>query len=103
MRGVRPAYLLGFLALILAVVAPIVVRWASAPAGPAITIIDLAGDERTIGLEATRNGITGSVRLARIDSDGSRIVHEETQLPKTVTLALKPWQMCCIEQTRPGF
>ncbi len=51
MRGIRPAYLLGFLALIVAVVTPIVVRWTSAPAGPTIAIIDLAGTERTIGLK----------------------------------------------------
>ena len=51
MRGIRPAYLLVFLALILAIVSPIVIRWASAPDGPAIVIADPAGDERTIDLE----------------------------------------------------
>ena len=77
--------------------------WRSASGTVCYALANLSDKSQTLGLEATRNGMTGSVRLARIDSDGSRIVHEETQLPKTVTLTLEPWQMCCIEQTRWGF
>jgi hypothetical protein len=49
-RGMRPAYLVAFLALLVAVVVPIVVRWAVAPRGPAIEIVDGAGRGRTVTL-----------------------------------------------------
>ena len=49
-RGIRSAYLIGFLALILAVVMPIVVRWTVAPSGPGIEIVDVIGQERTVTL-----------------------------------------------------
>lgn len=47
---IRPAYLIGFLALIGAVVVPIVVRWAVVPSGPAIEIVDASGRGRTVTL-----------------------------------------------------
>lgn len=50
-RGIRPAYLIGFLALIIAVVIPIVVRWVVAPTGPAIEIVDVIGRQRVITLK----------------------------------------------------
>ena len=40
----------------------------------------------------------GSVCLTRIDPDGSRVLFDEVQLPTLVTLELRPWQMCCVEQ-----
>ena len=49
-RGIRPAYLIGFLALIIAIVIPIVVRWAVVPSGPAIEIVDVIGRQRVITL-----------------------------------------------------
>jgi hypothetical protein len=49
-RGIRLAYLIGFLALIVAVVVPIVVRWVVPPGGPAIEIIDAIGRQRVITL-----------------------------------------------------
>lgn len=49
-QGVRWAYLIGFLALVAAVVTPIVVRWAVAPSGPAIEIVDASGRRRTLTL-----------------------------------------------------
>ena len=49
-RGIRPAYLVAFLALILVVVVPIVVRWSVEPAGPAIGIVDTVGREWTMTL-----------------------------------------------------
>ena len=49
-RGIRLAYLIGFLALTIAVVVPIVVRWAVAPSGPAIEIVDVIGRRRVITL-----------------------------------------------------
>ena len=49
-RGVRPAYLIGFLALIIVVVIPIVVRWAVGPSGPAIQIVDVIGRQRVVTL-----------------------------------------------------
>jgi len=50
-RGIRPAYLIGFLAVIVAVVVPILVRWAAVPDGPAIEIVDVVGQERTVTLQ----------------------------------------------------
>lgn len=50
-RGIRMAYLIGFLALIIAVVIPIVVRWAAVPDGPAIEIVDMIGQKRTVTLQ----------------------------------------------------
>ena len=49
-RRIRPAYLIGFLALIIAVVIPNVVRWSVAPSGPAIEIVDVIGRQRVITL-----------------------------------------------------
>lgn len=49
-REIRLAYLLGFVALIVAVVSPIVVRWAVAPGSPAIEIVDVSGRRQTITL-----------------------------------------------------
>jgi hypothetical protein len=49
-RGIRLAYLIGFLALITAVVVPIVVRWVVASSGPAIEITDVVGRRRMITL-----------------------------------------------------
>jgi len=49
-RGIRPAYLIGFLAVIVAVVVPILIRWAVVPDGPAIEIVDVVGQERTVTL-----------------------------------------------------
>jgi len=46
-RGIRPAYLLAFLVLVLLVVVPIIVRWSVAPAGPSIEIVDADGRTRT--------------------------------------------------------
>jgi hypothetical protein len=42
-RGVRPIYLVAFVALVIAVAAPIVVRWTITPTGPAIEIVDADG------------------------------------------------------------
>ena len=53
-RGIRPAYLIGFLALMLVVVAPIAVRWAITPSGPAIEIVDVSGRERAVTLRDIR-------------------------------------------------
>ncbi len=47
-RGMRAAYLVGFLALVVAVASPFVVRWAIAPSGPSIEIVDLDGRVRTV-------------------------------------------------------
>ena len=47
-RGIRTAYLVGFVALVVAVAAPIVVRWAIAPSGPSIEIVDVHGRVRTV-------------------------------------------------------
>jgi hypothetical protein len=53
-RGIRPAYLIGFLAVILAVVMPIVVRWTVAPSGPGIEIVDVSGRKRAVALRDIR-------------------------------------------------
>lgn len=47
-RTARPGYLIGFAALILAVVIPIVVQWSSAPIGASITLVAADGRERQI-------------------------------------------------------
>jgi len=47
-RGIRTAYLLGFLALVVAVASPIVVRWAIAPSGPSVEIVEADGRSRTV-------------------------------------------------------
>jgi len=60
-RGIRPVYLIGFLALIVAVVVPIVVRWAASPAGPTVAIVDASGRERTVALRE----IEGLPRVCR--------------------------------------
>jgi hypothetical protein len=60
-RGIRTAYLVGFLALVVAVAAPIVVRWAIAPSGPSIEIVDVDGRVRTV----TQQEIERLPRLCR--------------------------------------
>jgi len=47
-RTVRVGYLIGFVALILASVIPIVVRWSSTPVGPTIAVVAADGRERRI-------------------------------------------------------
>ncbi len=47
-REIRTAYLIGFLALVVAVASPIVVRWVIAPSGPSIEIVDADGGARTV-------------------------------------------------------
>ena len=54
-RGIRPAYLVAFIALAIAVVVPIVVRWAVAPSGPAIEIVDARGRTRVVTLQAIKD------------------------------------------------
>jgi len=49
-RGIRPAYLIGFLTLVVAVVVPLTIRWTAAPDRPAIAIVDASGHERTVRL-----------------------------------------------------
>ncbi len=49
-RRVRPGYLLAFVALVLAVIVPIVVRWATTGDDPAIEVVSGSGTSRTIGL-----------------------------------------------------
>jgi hypothetical protein len=63
-RGVRPAYLIGFLGLIVVVAVPLVIRWAAAPSGPAIVIVDATGHERTVTLRDVE-------RLPRLCRQGS--------------------------------
>jgi len=60
-RGIRTTYLVGFLALVVAVAAPIVVRWAIAPSGPSIEIVDVDGRVRTV----TQQEIERLPRLCR--------------------------------------
>ena len=60
-RGIRTAYLIGFLALVVAVASPIVVRWAIAPSGPSIEIVEADGRSRTV----TRREIERLPRLCR--------------------------------------
>ena len=60
-RGIRKAYLVGFLALVVAAAAPIVVRWAIAPSGPSIEIVDVNGRVRTV----TQKQIERLPRLCR--------------------------------------
>lgn len=60
-RGIRLGHLIGFLALIIAVLVPILVRRAVAPSGPAIEIVDAFGRERTVTLRQ----IEGLPRLCR--------------------------------------
>jgi hypothetical protein len=54
-RRIQPAYLIGFLALIVAVAVPIVVRWTVAPSGPAIEIVDGAGRQRAVTLQEIKD------------------------------------------------
>ena len=49
-REIRPAFLIGFLVLVVAVVVALAIRWATAPSGPAILIVEVTGQERTISL-----------------------------------------------------
>jgi hypothetical protein len=44
----RPGYLMGFVALILAAVLPIVVRWSFGTAGPGITVVQTDGREMIV-------------------------------------------------------
>lgn len=60
-RGIRTAYLIGFLALVVAVASPIVVRWAIAPSGPSIEIVGVDGRSRAV----TRREIERLPRLCR--------------------------------------
>ena len=60
-RGIRTAYLVGFLAFVVAVAAPIVVRWAIAPSGPSIEIVDVDGRVRAV----TQKEIERLPRLCR--------------------------------------
>lgn len=47
-REIRPAHLIAFVALIVAVLVPIVIRWSTAPSGPSIEIVDGDGRVRTV-------------------------------------------------------
>ncbi|MGD9675356.1 MAG: hypothetical protein AB7V19_01555 [Candidatus Bipolaricaulia bacterium] len=54
MPNVRRGMLVGLVLLTLAVVAPLVVRWALLPRGPAVEIALPSGDTRTVTLSALR-------------------------------------------------
>ncbi len=49
-QGVRLAYLVGFVALVIAIIIPMAVRWAAGPSGPMITVIDAIGEEQHVTL-----------------------------------------------------
>lgn len=53
-RRIRPACLIGFVVLIVAVVLPLAVRWAMDAGGPAVEIVDAAGRTRTVDLREMR-------------------------------------------------
>ncbi len=54
MQNVRRGMLLGLVALTLAVAAPLLVRWALSPRGPAIDVVLPSGATRTVTLGAMR-------------------------------------------------
>jgi hypothetical protein len=38
------------------------------------------------------------VTLQRIDATGERVIRNATPLPIYLTVTLRPWELCCIEQ-----
>ena len=73
--------------------------WSDAEGDVCYAVVNLSDSPQSVELEAAHNGMTGPVCLRRIDPEGSRGLHDEVQLPKKVKLDLRPWQMCCVEQT----
>jgi len=51
-RRVRLTYLVGFIALVIAIIIPMAVRWAAGPGGPMITIIDAMEEQRHMALRS---------------------------------------------------
>ncbi len=74
--------------------------WRNAKGNVCYAIVNLSDTAQSIQLEATENGMTGAVRLTRIDSDESLVLGDSLSLPKNIDLTLRPWEMCCVEQTQ---
>ncbi len=64
-------------------------------------LVNLSEATGTVQLQALRHGVIArQARVPQITADGRRLRHKSIDLLAQVSIELKPWEICCLEQTR---
>ncbi len=74
--------------------------WRSARGHVCYAVANLGGQPQEVRLRLSSYGMSGAkFQLRRVEARGQEPVAALDRLPQSLDLALKPWAVCCVEQT----